>query len=379
MRWSGNFDSYERCTAVPILTITPVFVYVSVFLCLFIPSVSHATCSNETDVASGISPFLYDSDVWPNKGSIRVEKTNSHVKWNALGVIHLHKWNVKGANDDIKKAEECFVKSSEDKYPPALNNLGVIYLNGWGVDRDVDKAKKYFNTAASERYIPALNNLGVIELREALDDPKVLDISNTFSDAVMRIQQAAKAGYPPAWNNLGIIHLSKQNYAKAIDEFKRAAKFDYVPALFNLGASYARGYGDDPDYPRAAKLYEKAARKGNVDAQFSLGLMYSHGIGVEKSLVDSYTWLDVATKNGFAGAAKIQSVLEKRLTGEQMATVKQKSKAILVRDSWKIRAIDPLTLYDDVAAAPELYQRQLPDSWKKQKNWVSAYYERTQE
>ncbi len=335
-------------------------------LCLFTPSVSHALCPNGIDVSS---PFLYSGFWEPNEESDDGEPdTPAGLNENKEGVKYLHDWIVRGKDEGI---EEAFLKASEKGYIPALNNLGVIYLNGWGVDENIEKAKKHFTDA--ENYIPALNNLGVIELREALEDPGVLDtLDLSESKAVERIQKAADANYPPAANNLGILHLMKQNYGEATKWFSNAAKFDYAPALFNLGTSYGRGYGGKPDYQKVAELYEKAARKGNVDAQYNLGVMYYQGIGVEKDLVNSFIWLGVAKEQGSAEAGKVQSTVEVLLGKERV------SEAILcvTKISPNIHAVDPFTLYDDVAAAPEFYK--FPDSWEPP-NWVSTYYKREQE
>lgn len=355
MRWSGDFSSYKRYTAAPVLTITSVFVCVGVFLflCLFMPSVSHAFCPDKInpdkiDPDFPTSPFLY-SDVWKlNEESIIDGELDTPAEWNVSGAKHLHNWLSKGAEEDIRKAWEYFMKAEERDYTPALNNLGVIHLNGWGVDEDIKEAKKYFKRASEGGYIPAKNNLGVIELREAPNDSETLDTAKGLFQEISE----SYPSYPPALNNLGILHLREEEYTKAIDSFKRAAEFDYAPALFNLGASYAQGYDGQQDYRAAAALYEKAARKGNIDAQYSLGLMYSQGVGVEKNLVNSFVWLDVAKEHGFAEAAKVRSWVEELLTEEEIS----EATSCVEKISPKIHTMDPFTLYDDVAVAPELYE-----------------------
>ena len=358
MRWSGDFDSYGRHTAALALTRTSVFVCVGVclFLCLFMPSVSYAfsVCSNETDMDFEISSLPH-SGVWkPDGESIIVEKLNTPTEWNdegvegnVEGVKHLRDWNLRGADEDINKALEHFREAEKHEYPPALNNLGVIHLNGWGVDKDIEKAKEYFERSSEGGYIPAMNNLGVIELREAPNDPEIR------ATAVERIQQAASwnSPYPPALNNLGILSLEDQGYAEAVNHFESAAELDYAPALFNLGVSYARGYGGQKNYREAAKLYKEAAQKGSVDAQYSLGLMYSQGIGVKKDLVESFVWLDIAKEHGFAEAAEVQGWVEELLTEDNVSDATSCVKEI----SPKIHAMNPFTLYYDVAAVPELY------------------------
>ena len=373
MHWFGDFDSYKRYIAAPVLTRTSVFVCVGVFLFLwlFAPSVLHASCLNKISMDSQISPLLY-SETWePNK--VIDDKPDTPVEWNALGALHLYKWNVDGKKkdiEDIKNAKKCFEKASEKNHAPALNNLGIIYLNGWGVEENMEEAEKLFKKAIEveekgKEYIPALNNLGVIKWRRALDDPRVLGTSEGLAE----IEQAAKADYLPAWNNLGIIHLRNQDYESAVEKFKYAAKFNYVPALFNLGTLYVRGYGGYRDYREAANLYNKAALK-NVDAQYTIGLMYSKGIGVEKNLIRSFVWLGIAQKNGSTEAEKVQSVVKESLTKKQLSEAISKVQKLI--GEIQIHTMDPSTLYDDVATAPELYKG------KQQWSWVSTYFKTMQ-
>ena len=360
MHWFGDFDSHGKHTAAPFLTITSVSVCVGVFLflCLVTPSVSHALCPNETDVDSPVSTLLY-SNVEFNKKFTTDGEPNTPAEWNVLGARHLYNWKVKGLDEDIKEARKHFKTAADHEYPPALNNLGIIHLNGWGADENIEKAKDLFDRASKGGHTPALNNLGVIELREALRNPNTLDtLDLSKSDEVERIRQAANEVYPPALNNLGILHLRKQNYAEAINYLERAAKLNYAPALFNLGALYARGSDGQRDYGKAVDVYGKAAR-------------------IEKGPVNSFIWLGIAKKHGFAEAAEIQSVVEKLLTEQQVS----EATSCVEKISPKIHAMDPFTLYDDVAVAPELYE--LPNSWEQswvsRQSWGSINYKGAQE
>ena len=349
MCWFRDFDSCEKYTIVPVLSKISVFVCISLFLCLFIPPVSFAFCPDEISSDFSPSPFLY-SGVW--KSNKKYNETNPFVESNLKGAKHLYYWNVKGMDKDIEEARRYFMDSLEasgGQFGPALNNLGVIDWNLWGVNENIEEAKelakKYFTKAALHlEYIPAMNNLGVIELRrENLD---TLDLSK--SEAVKWIRQAADENYPPALNNLGVLYLRKQKYTEAINYFERAAELNYAPALFNLGASYVRGYSGRRDYEKVLDIYEEVAR-------------------IEKDSVSSFIWLGVAKKYGFTEASKVQSVVEELLTKEQVS----EATSCVERISPKIHAMDPFTLYDDVAAAPEWYE--LPDSWK-QRSWVLTYY-----
>ena len=358
MRRSEDFDLYERHIEALVLTRTSVFVCVFIFLYLFTSSVSHALCLDKVDLDFPTFSLQY-SDV----GQFKFNEKDA-VGWNTKGAKHLAKYlydrNGQGKNEDIKEAKRSFREAITRKkeYSPALNNLGIIYWNGWGGDKDTEKAKEYFGIASGYGYTPARNNFGVTELRESLKSLDTWDpeskVGRRIQGAVSQIEKAAEDGYPPALNNLGILYLKKQNYTEAFEYFKRASDSNYAAALFNLGFSYAQGYGVERDYGEAANLYEKAALGGNVNAQYSLGLMYSQGVGVGKNLVNSFIWLGVAKERGSDEAEKAQSVVEELLTKEQISEATSCVKDI----SQRIHVMDPFTLYD----------------WEQQYNWMSTYY-----
>ncbi|KAF9432722.1 hypothetical protein BGZ76_010399 [Entomortierella beljakovae] len=70
-----------------------------------------------------------------------------------------------GKNRDYKKALRCFTNAAHHDYAPALEMLGKIYYNGWGVQRNFDIAKEWFQKAADYGQSSAHNMLGTMYLR----------------------------------------------------------------------------------------------------------------------------------------------------------------------------------------------------------------------
>ena len=54
-------------------------------------------------------------------------------------------------------------------------------------------------------------------------------------------------------------------------------------------------------------------------AQYNLGFCYAHGDGVAEDLVEAYKWLLLAARQGDEHAKKNMTVLESKLTPEQIA------------------------------------------------------------
>ena len=366
MRSSDDSGLYERQAEIPAVTTICTSASTAIFLALWllVPSVSQAFCEEESTTNSRAHPVLY-ADFWEydassitdDKGSLTPEEQN------ALGAMYLYGWD---KERDYQKAKVYLenAKNGPASNDPASNNLGLMYLNGWGVVKDIGKAKAHFEAASEKGYLPALNNLGVTNLKEF----DVTNLEESAEEYMNMIQKAAEGNYPPALNNLGVIHLRKEEYGDAVKWFERAADLAYTPALFNLGARYARGEGVEKDHGKAVELYEQAACKGDVDAQYSLGLMYSQGIGVETNLMTAFTWFKVAEGLGSGDAVTIRGVVEKLLTEEQISIATQSAEKLKLE--MKIHPVDPSTLYDDVAAAPELYEFTKPTGGKA---WIGDY------
>jgi TPR repeat protein len=104
---------------------------------------------------------------------------------------------------------------------------------------------------------------------------------------------------------------------RRISEGRRiSAKAGDADAQYELGTMYERGVSDEVE---AAKWYSKAAEQGHVDAQCNLGIAYVLGEGVERNLVLSYMWLEIATMQGHELSEMYRGLYVKQMTKEQIA------------------------------------------------------------
>ena len=53
-------------------------------------------------------------------------------------------------------------KASEQGYISSMNNLGVLYQMGWGVEKNLEEAVKWYRTAAEQGEPKAQANLGLM-------------------------------------------------------------------------------------------------------------------------------------------------------------------------------------------------------------------------
>lgn len=107
------------------------------------------TTTNEKDVVNTLN-----TPKQPNIATQPIEKVsqNSPQSLYRLAVFQLN--NVK-SNNDFTTAFNIMQSSARLNFPPAQNDLALMYLNGMGVRRDLQKAEYFANLAKNNGYLPA--------------------------------------------------------------------------------------------------------------------------------------------------------------------------------------------------------------------------------
>lgn len=169
------------------------------------------------------------------------------------------------AIEKYKKVLETQEKDSDDHFAVdnANTRLGLMYLEGIGVEPDFNAAVHYLQAAANNHYAMAQYYLGII-----YETGLGTDI----------------------------------NYDEALRWFELAAEQDYAPALNQIGYMYFVGEGEEVNYEQALYYQKLAAALGYVKAQVNLGYIYENGYGVEQNLDTALVYYRMAESNGFDGA-----------------------------------------------------------------------------
>ena len=189
-----------------------------------------------------------------------------------LGIYELNR-------GQFKAAMTQFEPLVAEGYSPAQYQMGLIYLNGWGVQKSQQKAFELFSLAATQNNPEAL-----------------FDLANMYSEG----------------------KVTKKDLKTAFVLMEKAANKKLARAQFNLAVMYYHGDGIAQDDLKASRWYQKAADQNYALAQFNLALMYFEGRGVEKSTEKSYVWNIIAAKNGYADAAKSRDMDEHKLNINQI-------------------------------------------------------------
>ncbi|MBQ7695673.1 MAG: sel1 repeat family protein [Lentisphaeria bacterium] len=106
-------------------------------------------------------------------------------------------------------------------------NLGLCYLNGWGVAKDMTEAAKLFRKAADKGIDEAQFNLGACYANG-------WGVAKDMTEAAKWTRKAAEQGHSGAQYNWGLFYANGwgvvQNRAEAVKWFRKAAKQNFKPA-----------------------------------------------------------------------------------------------------------------------------------------------------
>lgn len=211
-----------------------------------------------------------DAVRWYQKGV----EINEPVCCNNLGMIYLNGWG--GIRADKDQAFLLFKRSSTS-YRVGLYNLARCYYNGWGVPEDKEEAFKHFSTSAE---------MGYREAQRAL----------------------AQCYYEGAGTYV--------NFERCIDWANKSANQGCGKAKTLLGKCHFYGNGMPQDYESARRLFSIAAQESDDgEAYHFLGLIYDQGLGVEVKLPVAVTYYQKALANGYADASKDLAGFRKTIFG----------------------------------------------------------------
>jgi uncharacterized protein len=168
-------------------------------------------------------------------------------------------------NGDYGPALGRFQLAAAQGYPPALNSIGTVYFDGFGVPKDDGKAVIWFRRAAEQGNIGGQLNLGL--------------------------------SYE---NGRGV----PQDYVAALKWYRKAADQGSVLAQDSVGYFYAKGLGVKRDDAEAVAWLRKAAVQGMGGAQYNLGTMYEQGLGVPQDQSQALAWYRKSADQGNERAKK---------------------------------------------------------------------------
>lgn len=233
---------------------------------------------------------------------------------------NLAKGSIAFEKQDYDTAAKELKSLAREGNPDALNMMGLMYENGWGLEKDVKKAKRYFNRCS------ALGHMGCVNSLRALKDKE-------YKVELKTIIPAAESGDAVAQNRLGEMsefgYGLERNPDNALSWYLKAADQGLVAAQHNIGRCYNFGTGVAQDFNEAERWYREAAQKGHTDAMFFLGTLYSNNHGTDNTQdtnILAYAWMHNAAELGNRTAIAIEKRLVMKLNSSQLAEAKELAK-----------------------------------------------------
>ena len=200
------------------------------------------------------------------------------------------------AAGDVAKARELWEKLAAEGDGQAMNNLGVLYDQGQGVEPDTGRALHWFAKAAEAGNASGMSNYG-----RMLEQGRGMEANP--AEAARWFDLAARMGQPEAQYNLGFLYEHGRGVprddAAAAAWYSRAAAQRQREALGRLGHFYRVGRGVAANPQRAALLLYAAAMEGLSPAIEELRLMTAPG---QPPAVLFGQKLDTATRAGMRAA-----------------------------------------------------------------------------
>lgn len=209
--------------------------------------------------------------------------------------------------------------------------LGVLCINGWGVEQDIEGGSMWLKRAADAGFFMAMDDLGVLYKERALGKGKEKDAWSYFlraaglgyrggefhlgecyyegigvepdlEKAVTCYKRALAHGSMEAADALGTMAVLGEGMPvdekAAFTYFRTAVKGGYIASLYKLGDCYYYGRGTAQDFGRARDLFEKAWDNGDKAAAVRMGTIYLSGLGVEQDSRKAVNWFTQSAESG---------------------------------------------------------------------------------
>lgn len=210
------------------------------------------------------------------------------VAMNNLGIIYEKGL---GVEQDYAEAMEWFEKSAALNNTTAMSNIGFLYGDGLGVEQDYAKAMEWFEKSAALYNSSAMNSIGYLY-------ENGFGVAQDYAKAMEWYEKSAALNDSAAAGNIGVYYYNgfsvDQDYAKAMEWFEKSAELNNSVAMCWIGYMYEYGDGVEPDYEKAMEWYMKSAELNNYEAMTYIAELYENGLGVKQDYNEAMRWYNKA-------------------------------------------------------------------------------------
>jgi putative tetratricopeptide repeat-containing domain protein len=209
-------------------------------------------------------------------------ENNNHEVYFLLGKLYT---GALGCNQDKIKGAECYkkvIELVENSYIKgmALNNLGLMYQSGDGVELNIEEAISLFRQGTDCCNSLSAYNLGMIYFNGN-------GVKQNYDLAFKYFKIGADKNQPLALNMLGYIYekglVKNVAYRKAMDCYKRAYENGLKLGAYNYARFFENGVVVEQDFEVAFKYYYAAWEESNPMALNKIKTCYWNGFGVPQN------------------------------------------------------------------------------------------------
>jgi TPR repeat protein len=205
-------------------------------------------------------------------------------------------------NKDYLKAYQEFKAGADAGQAESEFDLGVLYAQGFGVQRDMTAAASWYRKAADQGNAEAQFALGQMYLhgwgvpRDMEDALRWFDLANSVDSD----------GPPTDWQTIEGFGIEKDP-AQAALWYQKAANSGHAEAQYFLALQYSSGKGVKKDEEQAARWVSSSAGQGYAPAMAELGKRFANGTGEAKDDKRAYFWLTLAFLHGDKSEEKLRT------------------------------------------------------------------------
>ena len=194
-------------------------------------------------------------------------------------------------NGDYAGAMSAWQANATAGDPEAMNNIGVLYNKGLGVEQDNKQAAAWYEKAAQLGYVNAQFNLANLYYSGR-------GVDHDLKQAARWYRAAADGGHKMAQYYLAPMYDDgdgvPEDHTEALKWYVKAADAGLGDAQYEIARMLLTGDGLKKDPARGAQYALKAAETGNAKGQILMAKAYFKGTGVDKNLIEAYVWTSLA-------------------------------------------------------------------------------------
>ncbi|MDI2091771.1 tetratricopeptide repeat protein [Commensalibacter oyaizuii] len=353
----------------------------------------------------GVEQNFIQAETWLRKAA---------MKGDIEAAVVLADMNGQG-NDDIPpnytEAFRWYSYAAQCGHLSAIRTIGLLYLNGLGVEKSVDRAIHFFKSAAQKGDVTSIITLGDLALQLPQSSIDLDEIIQEF------LIPGAEQGNQAIMFNLAMALLKSNSNNSDVEKEKQAREWlrrcceEIVPARYWYARLLIQGTGGDKDITEgykwmasaadagfaeaqllwagillegyanngqimaqeALKYYHLAAEQGNIPAMFALGAMYGGGNHIEPDRVKAQEWFTKAAEKGHPKAQLMLGRYFAKGLVEEQNLIKARYWLGVAKDNGEKEAQTDLDHLEQFGALPDGIQNNATQdhvSDKKQNNNV---------